>query len=238
MSKNGWPDHYNLRDTPDIAERVKVFIDAQMMALKAFDQKRRQWVHDNLPPTYEMTYFFHDHAYRVADDMKKTALHMGMSEQTADNLYLAMLAHDIGKSLLPLHIWDTVEKPENEIKKLRRSHTELGINIIDEVLGDIDHPFIALMKDIMLNHHEQMDGGGYLGKAGDQLSAPVRLACIVESFDGYSIRRHHFGDRDISIPGVLKRMREEKGAAIYDMELFEHFAAMKMEESKTTNGHE
>lgn len=225
-----WPDNYSLDATPQVAEQVRVFIDAQMSALRAFDKKRKKWAHDNLPPSYEMTYFFFDHACRVAEDVKMTALHMGLGERTADNLYWATLPHDIGKTLLPLHIWDTVEKPENDIKRLRRSHTELGLNIMAEVLGHISHPFIDLMADIMLNHHEQMDGGGYLGKKGDELSAPVRLACIVESFDGYSIRRHHFGDRDISVPGVLRRMREDKGEAIYDMTLFEAFAEMKMAE--------
>lgn len=228
MTETLWPDDFDLRDSPETGERIRTFIETQMAALKAFDQKRQQWVRDNLPATYEMTYFFHDHAYRVADDMKKTALHMGLSDLAAENLYWAMLPHDIGKSLLPLHIWDTIEKPENDIKKLRRSHTELGIGIIAEVLGDISHPFLDLMADIMLNHHEQMDGEGYLGKTGDELSAPVRLACIIESFDGYSIFRPHFGDRDISTEGVLKRMREEKGAAFYDMELFEAFAAAKL----------
>ncbi len=230
MNERIWPDNFNLKDSPEAWERIRVFIETQMAALKAFDKKRAEWVHDNLPPTYKMTYFFHDHAYRVAEDMKKTALHMGLSENTAENLYWGMLPHDIGKSLLPLHIWDTIEKPENEIKKLRRSHTELGAGIIGEVLGDLGHPFIDLMGDIMLYHHEQMDGEGFLGKAGGELSAPVRLACIIESFDGYSIVRPHFGDRDISVEGVLKRMRNEKGAAIYDMELFDAFAEMKLKE--------
>lgn len=89
------------------------------------------------------------------------------------------------------------------------------------------------MLDIMINHHEQMDGNGYLGKTGAELSAPVRLACIIESFDGYSIRRPHFRDRDISTEGVLTRMREEKGEALYDMELFDAFAAMKLQEQET-----
>ena len=231
MSENQWPDNFDLSDTPDVAQRIHSFIESQMAALKAFDMKRQEWVKDNLPPSYKMTYFFHDHAYRVAGDIKKTAKHMGLSDTTAENLYWAMLPHDIGKTLLPLHIWDTIEKPENDIKKLRRSHTELGVGIIAEVLGDISHPFIDLMADIMLNHHEQMDGGGYLGKKGSDLSAPARLACIVESFDGYRIPRHHFGDRDISVTGVLKRMREEKGAAIYDMALFEVFADMKIKEA-------
>ncbi len=229
---NTWPDDFDLQESPETGERIRPFIETQMAALKAFDIKRREWVQQNLPPTYEMTYFFHDHAYRAADDIKKTALHMGLSDITAENLYWAMLPHDIGKSLLPLHIWDVIEKPENAIKKLRRSHTELGVGIVGEVLGDIGHPFIELMADIMLNHHEQMDGEGFLGKKGDELSTPVRLACIIESFDGYSIARPHFGDRDISVASVLKRMREEKGDSIYDMELFEAFADMKMEEEK------
>ena len=233
MELSVWPDNYDLSESPEVENRLETFINTQMAALKAFDKKRELWVKENLPANYQMTYYFHDHAYRAAQDVKETALYMGMSPLTADNLYKAMLPHDIGKSLLPLHIWDTLEKPENDIKKLRRSHTELGVNIIEEVLGDLDHPAIILMKDIMLNHHEQMDGYGFLGKTGNDLSAPVRLACIVESFDGYSIVRPHFGDRDISVSGVLKRMREEKGASIYDMELFEAFANMKMEQDKT-----
>ena len=46
------------------------------------------------------------------------------------------------------------------------------------------------MKDIMLNHHEQQDGGGFLGKTGDQLSAPVRLACTSRALTvtGYRAR--------------------------------------------------
>ncbi len=229
--QNLWPDDFTLDDDPETAAKVRAFIDEQMAALKSFDAKREAWVAENLPSSYHMTYYFHDHARRVAEDMRRTAKHMGLSDPAAENLYLAMLPHDIGKKLLPLHIWDTIEKPENDLKTLRRSHTELGISIADKGLAGVSHPFIDLMKDIMLNHHEQMDGGGFLGKTGDELSAPVRLACIIESFDGYSIARPHFGKRDITVSGVLSRMRESKGAAMYDMDMFEAFAAMKLAET-------
>ena len=73
-------------------------------------------------------------------------------------------------------------------------------------------------------------GQGTHGIAGEKLSAPVRLVAIIEAYDGWRIWRPHYGDRDISYSGVLKRMREEKGPDIFDMELFEQFAAMKMEE--------
>lgn len=223
-----WPDDFIWHDPPEIGARIKSFVDDSLAALKALDEERKKWVAANLPEDYVMTYFFYDHTVRVSEDVRKTVLHLGLSETVAKNMYMAMLVHDVGKTRLPASLWDMVEKPEDDIKAKRRSHTELGIGIVKEKLGDIDHPFIDLMCDIMLRHHEQMDGSGYLGLTGGKLSAPVRLACIVESFDGYSIARPHFGDRDISNAGVITRMRDEKGANFYDMELFEAFATTKL----------
>ena len=226
-----WPDHFDLNDDPETGAVIRRFIEAQLDELKEFDQKREQWVKANMPPGYHMTYRFYDHTLRVSEDVKKTAQYLGLPDHACENLYWAMLPHDIGKKLLPVNIWDTIEKPEDEIKTLRRSHTELGTKIVKQKL-DIDHPFIDLMLDIMLNHHEQMDGCGYRGLKAAELSLPVRLAAIVEGFDGWKTRRPHFGKRDITVPGVLKRMREEKGANFFDMKIFEAFAEMKMEEYK------
>ena len=86
---------------------------------------------------------------------------------------------------------------------------------MQEYFHDTDHPFKDLMIDIMVNHHEQMDGQGTQEKPAEELSLPVRLAAIVEAYDGWRIWRPHYGERDISIPGVLERMREEKGAEIF-----------------------
>ena len=229
MNFRDFPVHFDVRTDPVFWQRIRPFIEDELDRLKDFDEKRAAWVKQNLPPAYSMTYVFHEHARRVSEDMRKTALHIGLPQHTAEALYWAMLPHDIGKHTLPVHIWDMMEKPDDGVKLMRRSHTEKGVQIVNNVL-EPGHPFIDLMLDIMLNHHEQMDGGGFRGLRGGALSAPVRLACIVESFDGYSIERPHFGDRDISVEGVLKRMREEKGAAHYDMELFEAFAEMKIKE--------
>lgn len=226
----GWPESFSIEDGSPEAQALRDFIKAQVEDLKAFDKKRDEWVKGNMPKNYHMTYRFYDHTYRVAEDVRKTAAHMGLSQTVSGNLYWAMLPHDIGKKLLPVFIWDILEKPEDEIKALRRSHTELGAKIVTNDLGDVKHPFVALMMDIMLNHHEQMNGKGYRGMKGEDLSLPVRLACIVEGYDGWKTRRPHFGDRDITVPGVLARMREEKGAALFDMDLFEAFASMKMTE--------
>ncbi len=216
-----WPDDFDLNETPEIRDRILAFINEEMRKLEDYGKNRK---HTGL------TYIFHEHAERVALDIKNTCLQMGLGDLVAENMYWATLPHDIGKRKLPADIWDIEDKPSEDLKNLRRSHTDLGAAIVKKELGDIDHPFIDLMIDIMHLHHEQMDGKGYHGLPGDKLSKPVRLAAIVEAFDGWRIKRPHYSDRDISVPGVLKRMREEKGAAHFDMELFEQFAEMKIKE--------
>ena len=220
-----WPDDFDFETDGICQSAFKPFIVDELEKLEAYDAQR--------PP--DITYIFHEHAERVARNVEKTCLHMGMSAITARNMYWALLPHDIGKRLLPTHLWDQEEKPDEMMKNLRRTHTELGVKLVDEALDDIEHPFRTLMSDIMMNHHEQMDGKGYHGLEANQISQPVRLAAIVEAFDGWSIYRPHFGGRDITIPGVLKRIRDEK-SGFFDMELFEAFAEMKMNEYKGVEG--
>ena len=220
-----WPDSFDF-DTDTLCQhQFKPFIKAEMAKLRAFDDERPD----------DKTYIFHQHAARVAKDVKKTALHMGLSELIANNLYWALLPHDIGKRVLPLDIWDMEEKPDASVKHMRRGHTNKGVEIVEEEFTGVTHPFKDLMVDIMMNHHEHMDGNGTHGLSGDQLSPPVRLSAIVEAYDGYRIWRPHFGDRDISAPAVIKRMRDEKGADMFDMKLFEAFADMKMIEYNNMN---
>ncbi len=231
---HGWPDSFDLRSEPDIHDVIHRFIHEHLQALKAYDEQRKAWIAENLPADYTITYLFHDHSLRVAEDMRKTVLYLGLGEACAHHMHLAMLAHDFGKMALPVSLWDMVEKPEENIRRARRSHTELGAEMTREAL-DIDHPFIDLMIDIMAQHHEHMDGSGYLGLKAADLSLPVRLAAIIESFDGYSVPRPHFGDRDVSPAGVLKRMREEKGPALFDIELLEAFAQIKLMDYNQTH---
>ena len=213
-----WPDSFDF-ETDEICQKTfKPFIAKEMEALAIYDSNRD----DNI------TYIFHEHAQRVANNMKKTCLHMGLSEAIANNMYWAIMPHDIGKKNMPLELWDTEEKPCSKLKKYRRTHTLLGAQIVQEYFHDIDHPFKDLMIDIMANHHEQMDGNGTHNIAGKDISKPARLAAIVEAYDGWRIWRPHYEDRDISPPAVLKRMRKEKGTEIFDMDLFESFAEMKM----------
>ena len=123
-------------------------------------------------------------------------------------MYWAVLLHDIGKMQLPVEIWDKTEKPSEQMKAFRRNHTRLGAESFARHFKDIEHPFKDLALEIMQNHYEQMDGEGPEKLPAEALSPPVRLAAIVEAFDGWSIPRPHFGERDVKPPAVLKRIKK------------------------------
>lgn len=217
-----WPENFDFQTDPVCQDVFKPFIMDEMAKLKTYGQQRPA----------DATYIFHEHAERVGENTARACRALGLDDVVAENMRWAVLPHDIGKRLLPAAIWDQEDKPDEDLKMRRRTHTTLGAQIAEEALGDIQHPFKDLMIDIMRHHHEQMDGRGPHKIPGAALSAPIRLAAIVEAYDGYRIWRPHFAERDISPAGVLAKMRQEKGETIYDMELFEIFAKMKMDDYK------
>lgn len=221
-----WPTSFDFDTNPVCQELFRPFIENQLHELARYDAAREEQAPDDI------TYIFHEHAERVAENILKSCLFMGLGETVANNMYWAVLPHDIGKCKLPLDVWDTDEKPDDGLKTLRRTHTVLGADMVRETFQDIEHPFKDLMIEIMAHHHEHIDGSGTNGLSGDQLSQPVRLAAIVEAYDGYRIWRPHFGERDISPPAVLEKLSSEKGAGIYDMDLLNAFTEMKLEEYK------
>ncbi len=217
FTRSGWPDDFDFNTDPVCQTRFKPFIVEQLQNLKTYDGLRPK----------DTSYIFYDHALRVAKDVREVCLYAGLPPHAGENLYQAVLIHDIGKTALPHDIWDIHEKPSDGLKKQRRTHTTLGANQFKDNFKDIDHPFKTLAYDIILNHHEQMDGGGTHGLEADKISIPVRLAAIVEAFDGWSVTRPHFGDRDVSVVSVLNRMRTEK-MHMFDPDLFDVFEQYKL----------
>lgn len=197
-----------------VEQHYKDFITDQIEKLSVYNARRAK----------SHIYEFHLHSQRVAQSIKCLSAKMGYDDATQDALYWATLPHDIGKMSLPLDMWDKDEKPSDDVKNERRAHTSLGIKIIRDKFGDEcdTSPFLKLLIDIMGNHHECINGTGYQGKTANDLTTEIRMACICDAFDGYSVFRPHFGDRDISPTAVIKRMEIEK-AGQFDPAILKQF---------------
>jgi len=104
--------------------------------------------------------------------------HMGMREDDQRRLTRAALLHDVGKAFVPVAILDKPGKlTEQEMAEVRK-HPRLGYDALTAQGG-----FPPEMLDVVLHHHEFLDGSGYPdGLRGDRISDIVRLTTIVDIY--------------------------------------------------------
>jgi putative nucleotidyltransferase with HDIG domain len=104
------------------------------------------------------------------------AQHLGMHEDDQRRLTRAALLHDVGKAFVSVAILDKPAKLTDEEMRVMRMHPRLGYDALAAQGG-----FPAEMLDVVLHHHELLDGSGYPnGLNGDQISDIVRLTTIVD----------------------------------------------------------
>jgi putative nucleotidyltransferase with HDIG domain len=106
------------------------------------------------------------------------AQNLGMREDDQRRLARAALLHDVGKAFVPVAILD---KPgalsEQEMNEIRQ-HPRRGYDALAAQGG-----FPAEMLDVVLHHHELLDGSGYPNSlSGNQISDIVRLTTIVDIY--------------------------------------------------------
>lgn len=122
----------------------------------------------------------HNHSYRhclfVTGFAVAFAQHLGLRDEDQRRLTRAALVHDVGKAFISVTILDKPGKlTEEETLEVRR-HPRLGFDALAAQGG-----FPREMLDVVLHHHEFLDGSGYPdGLAGDEISDIVRLMTIVD----------------------------------------------------------
>jgi putative nucleotidyltransferase with HDIG domain len=106
------------------------------------------------------------------------AQHLGMREEDQRRLTRAALLHDVGKAYISHAILDKPGKLNDEETAEIRQHPRRGY----QALAD-QGVFPPEMLDVVLHHHELIDGSGYPdGLAGNQISDIVRLTTIVDIY--------------------------------------------------------
>jgi putative nucleotidyltransferase with HDIG domain len=122
----------------------------------------------------------HNHSYRhclfVTGFAVAFAQHLGMREDDQRRLARAALLHDVGKAFIPVAILDKPGKLTKEEMDVIRSHPRLGH---DALAAGGEFP--PEMLDVVLHHHELLDGSGYPDRlTADRISDIVRLTTIVD----------------------------------------------------------
>ena len=150
-------------------------MEAENKILRAIQQTSlREWL-DTVGRHHTGSY---RHCLFVTGFAVSFAQHLGMRDDDQRRLTRAALLHDVGKAFMPLSILDKPGKLTDEEMRVMRTHPRLGYEALAAEGG-----FPPEMLDVVLHHHEFLDGTGYPnGLRADQISDIVRLTSIVDIY--------------------------------------------------------
>jgi putative nucleotidyltransferase with HDIG domain len=130
------------------------------------------------------------HQRRVAELATAIAAKMGLDKETIEAIRIAGLLHDLGKIQVPAEILSRPGKLGPVERQLVEVHPQVGFDILQA----IEFPWLA--GEIVLQHHERVDGSGYpKGLKGLEIrveSGILAVADVVEAMTSHRPYRPAF----------------------------------------------
>ena len=148
------------------------------------------------------------HQRRVALLAKAIAETIKLSEQQIEGVYMVGMIHDVGKISIPAEILSMPRRLTPAEFNLIKNHPQAGYDI----LKDIEFPWP--IADIIIQHHERIDGTGYpKGISGNKIMLEAKIimvADVVEAMASHRPYRAAFG-----LERALGEIKQNKGI-LYD----------------------
>lgn len=125
-----------------------------------------------------------DHEKRVAGLARLLGVEMGLSDDELEGLNMACLLHDVGKMRIPVEILTKPGKLSNAEFALIKEHPVEGY----EILRGISFPWP--IAEIVLQHHERIDGSGYpRGLTGADILPAARILAVADVVEAMATNR-------------------------------------------------
>lgn len=126
------------------------------------------------------------HIRNVSKISATLAIEMGLDDK-AKVLAKAAMLHDIGKIVISNDILRKPGKLTTDEINVLRQHVVTGYNI----LSGIDGEFFSISRAVVLEHHENYDGTGYLGRRGNNINLYARIVKVADVFDALVSKRDY-----------------------------------------------
>ena len=148
------------------------------------------------------------HQRRVSNLARGIATELGVSKAQIQGVRMAGVIHDIGKISVPGEI---LSKPgnisQNELGIIKE-HPQVGYNI----LKTVDFPWP--IAEIVLQHHERMDGSGYPnGISGEDILIEARILAVADVVEAMASHRPYRAALGINL--ALNEISKNRGSS-YD----------------------
>ena len=153
------------------------------------------------------------HQQRVANLASSIAREMGLPSEQIEGIRVAGMLHDIGKISIPVEILTKPGKINEYEFSIIRTHPQVGY----EILKSIEFPFSWPVAQIVLQHHERLDGSGYpQGLSGEEIILETRILSVADVVEAMASHRPYRPANDVE--KTLEEISKNKGI-IYDPEV-------------------
>lgn len=129
-------------------------------------------------------YTYH-HSVNVAVYATAVATRMGLPEEQIQEIAVAALCHDLGKSRIPPYIINKKGRlDDDEYEEIKR-HPRYGYDMLYNNIM-----ISSMVRQAVMCHHENENGSGYpLGKTGDEIPLYAKIIHAVDVYDALTSRR-------------------------------------------------
>lgn len=153
------------------------------------------------------------HQQRVAALAQAIAQEMSLEKSEIETIRIAGVLHDIGKIYVPSDILNKPGRLTDMEMGIIKTHPQVSFEIIEQM------PFKTNVAEIVLQHHERLDGSGYpKGLKGKNISIGAKILGVADVVEAMSSHRPY--RPAIGWQLALKEIEDKKGI-LYDAEVVE-----------------
>lgn len=161
------------------------------------------------------------HSAAVARYSRAMAQELKLPEAEQELIHTAALFHDIGKFIFPDSILLSKRRLTEDELDIVRQHPAVGAEVIAGIEG------YDAVADIVLHHHERIDGLGYPGGImGDEIPLGARIIAVADTYDVITARDTYQEARPMG--EAFAELRRSAGTQL-DAELVEVFITLMLQ---------
>ena len=169
------------------------------------------------------------HQRRVSDLARAIATEMCLAAEQIDGIRITSVIHDIGKISVPAEILSKPTQLSNTEFNLIKQHSESGYGI----LKDID--FIWPVAQIVLQHHERINGSGYpRALKGEEILIEARILAVADVVEAMASHRPY--RPGLGIDAALNEIEKNRGI-FYDKTVADTCLILFREKGFKLEGH-
>ncbi|MEA2021589.1 MAG: HD domain-containing protein, partial [Candidatus Caldatribacteriota bacterium] len=203
--------HVDITESKKAEERLKKNMDATIQTMSKIIEVKDPYTAG--------------HQKRVSQLATAIAKELNLSPDKIEGIRIASLIHDIGKISVPTEILSKSTTLSDLEFSLIKEHSQTGYDILKSI--DFSYP----VAQIVLQHHERINGTGYPNKLKDKETLPeakiMAVADVVEAMSSHRPYRPALG-----IDAALEEIFQNRGT-LYDPEVVD--ACLKLFKQKGFN---